>query len=112
MDKLIYCSNIRQLKQELIDNKMIDKEGNYTHGNIITPIKYNGVKTLALVRDNKLNLANFPSLTLLGNYEEVFADDEKHKLYKDVYPYDKAIEYKDETGTHKYYRPQKIGEFA
>lgn len=112
-DEVFYCSNIEQLKAELVANEMVDEDGNYTHGNTLTPIVYNGVKTLSLVRDNKLDLALFPSLTNLGSYEELFADETAHGLYKSVYPYDVPIEYIDEDGQpQSYLRPQKIGEFA
>jgi len=112
-DEIFYCSNIEQLKQELADNGMIDEDGNYTHGNTITPIVYNEVKTLSLVRNNKLNLTKFPSLKNLGTYEEMFPDEINHELYKSVYPYDVPIVYIGENETEKsYIRPQKIGEFA
>jgi len=112
-DIVIYCSDIEQLKQELLDNKMIDEDGNYTHGNTLTPIKYSGVKTLSLVRDNKLDLDKFPSLTNLGTYEEMFSDDVAHGLYKSVYPYDVPVTYIDEDEIEQsYMMPKKIGVFA
>lgn len=112
-DEIFYCSNIEQLKQELAGNGMIDDEGNYTHGNTLTPIKYSGVKTLSLVRDNKLDLTNFPSLTNLGTYEEMFANDVAHGLYKSVYHYDVPVTYIDNDGVEQSYNlPIKIGEFA
>jgi len=113
IDKVFYCSDIEQLKKELIDNEMVDEDGNYTHGNTLTPIKNNGVKTLSLVRDNKLDLAKFSSLTNLGTYEEMFADDVSHGLYKSVYAYDVPITYIDDNGVEQsYMMPQKIGVFA
>ena len=112
-DIIIYCSDIEQLKQELSDNGFVDSKGNYTHGNTITPIKYNGVKTLALVRNNKLDLTLFPSLTDLGTYDEMFADDESLALYKSVYDYTVPVIYTDEDGVEQSYTlPNKIGEFA
>lgn len=112
-DEIFYCENIEQLKAELIANEMVDEEGNYTHGNTLTPIIYNGVKTLALVRNNKLDLELFPSLTNLGTYEELFADEASLALYKSVYPFDVPIEYVDDDNvTQSYFRPQKIGEFS
>ena len=112
-DEIIHCSDIEQLKKEFADNGMRDEEGNYTHGNTLTPIIFNGVKTLSLVRDNKLDLTKFPSLTNLGTYEELFADDEAHELYKSVYPYDMPIVYMDEEDVEQsYLRSKKIGEFA
>ncbi|MBT8448837.1 MAG: hypothetical protein KJO69_04060 [Gammaproteobacteria bacterium] len=113
IDEIFYCSNIEQLKAELVANGMVDEEGNYTHGNTMTPIKYNGVKSLSLVRNNVLDLALFPSLTRLGTYEEIFADVDKDALYKSVYDYTEELSYMDEEGVvHTYFRPQRLGEFA
>lgn len=117
MDIIIYCSDIAQLKTELIANGYsdTDEEGvvTYTHGNSITPIRYNGVKTVALVRDNKLDLELFPSLTDLGTYDDVFADTTAHNLYKSVYDYTVPVTYTDEDGVEQTYElPNKIGVFA
>jgi hypothetical protein len=112
-DEVFYCSNIEQLKIELMTNNMIDNNGNYTHGNTITPIIYNGVKSLSLVRDNKLDLTKFPSLTNLGTYAELFANPVSEMLYKSVYPYDVPITFIDELGiTHTIERSKYIGVFA
>ena len=112
-DEIFYCSDIEQLKQELKDNDLVDAEGNCTHGNTLTPIKYNGFATLSLVRDNKLDLTLFPSLTNLGTYDEMFADNTAHDLYKSVYDYETPIVYIDEYGVEQSYSlPIKIGSFA
>jgi len=116
MDTLIYCSDIDLLKKELSDNGFTDTdmEGNtfYTHGNLLTPIRYNGIKTLALVRDNKLDLTKFTSLTELGTYEQMFADTTAHNLYKSVYDYTIPVTFSDEDGVQQTYSlPEKIGEF-
>ena len=114
-DEIIYCSNIEQLKLELINNGFYDEESNsFTHGNNLTPIKRNvSGASLSLVRDNKLNLDDFPSLTNLGTYDEVFADIAKDDLYKSVYPYDIPISYVDEDGViQTRYLPKYIGVFA
>lgn len=113
-DTVIYCSNIEQLKEELTTQGYFDEESqDFIEINTITPRVKNGVETLALVRDNKLDLALFPSLTELGTYEEVFADNAKHDTYKRVYPYDVPVTYVDEDGTtQEYYRPQRFCEIA
>jgi len=113
-DEIFYCSDIEQLKQELKDNGYYDEEeGVYTHGNLLTPIIYNGIETLSLVRNNKLDLSLFPSLTNLGTYDEMFADDEKHDIYKNVYPYDVPATYTDDEGNEvEYLKPKYIGRFA
>ena len=112
-DQIIYCSDINILKQELKENGMYDVEtDSYTHHNTMTPIVYNGVKSISLVRDNKLDLELFPSLTLLGTYDEIFANPTLDAIYKSVYPYDVPIEYIDDEGNpQSYMRPQKIGVF-
>ena len=115
MDELIYCKNIEQLKQELIDNGYYDEESkSFTHGNSLTPIKKNDLgASLSLVRNNKLNLDDFSSLQSLGTYEEMFANVASHDLYKSVYPYHIPISYLDENNLIvEYYLPQRLGEFA
>ena len=115
MSEIIYCSNLEQLKQELSDNNYYDEgSNNFTHGNMLTPIKKNDSgASLAYVMDNKLDLELFPSLQSLGDYDEMFADDTKHDLYKSVYPYHIPVEYVDEDGkTQSYDLPNKIGVFA
>ncbi len=115
LDTLIYCSNIEQLRQELKDNGFYnEEEDTYTHGNLLTPIKYNEVgATLSYVRNNKLDLALFPSLTDLGGYDVMFADDVAHGLYKSVYPYNVELFRTDENDAEVgYFLPIKIGVFA
>jgi len=112
-DEIIYCENLTQLKQELKDNGFVDEEGNYTHGNLTVPIKYNGEKSLTLVRNNKLDLSLFPSLTVLGSYDEIRDNPEKDELYKSVWDYTQVDTYTDEDGnTVEVPRQFKIGEFA
>ena len=115
MSEIIYCSDIKQLKQELVDNNYWDEESqDFTHGNELTPIKKNAQgASLSYVMDNKLDLELFPSLQSLGDYDEMFADKNKHDLYKSVYPYHIPVEYVDEDGkTQSYELPSKIGVFA
>ncbi len=115
MNEIIYCSDIKQLKQELVTNGYWDEESQeFTHGNEFTPIKKNALgASLSYVMNNKLDLELFPSLQSLGDYEEMFANTAKHDLYKSVYPYDIPVEYEDEDGkTQSYNLPTKIGVFA
>ena len=112
-DKIIYCDNINILKKELEEKGYKDELGNFTHGNLNTPIFKNGLKTITLIRENKLECDEFDSLIDLGTYEEIFADDGLLSVYKSVYPYDIPIVYKDADGEDQsFMRPQKIGEFA
>ena len=81
-----------------------------------TPIvkNENGSLAMSILSDSELELINsMTTIQSLGTYEELFADEAKHGIYKSVYPYDIALSYVDEDGnTVEYFRPQKIGEFA
>jgi len=114
-DEIIYCSNIEQLRQELKDNGMYDEEtDSYSHRNTLTPIKRNvNGESLSLVRNNKLDMTLFPSLTSLGTYEELFADNVALDKYKSVYPYSTELFYVNDDGeTIGYFLSPKIGVFA
>jgi len=89
MDSYIYCSNIEQLKQELKDEGFYDVETNtYTHRNLLHLKKNENGASLGFIRNNKLDLDKFPSLTDFGNKEEILANEANHTLYKSVHPYD------------------------
>ena len=78
-----------------------------------TPLVINGNESLTLVRNNELDLSQFAELESLGWYDEIFADAEKDKKYKRVYPYDVPLKYTDDDGkVVEYMRPKKIGVFA
>jgi hypothetical protein len=74
----------------------------------------NGSLAMCILSDDELVfIDSMTTIKSLGTYEELFANEEAHSLYKSVYPYDVALSYVDEDGTTKeYFRPQKIGEFA
>ena len=121
-DVITYCEDTEALVQEVMEKypKKIfidEKTGNVTFAIDKTPTVRNGNKTLTLVRCPSAiydMLASLESIEILGTYEDVFADEEKHAKYKEVYPYDVPIKYTDpETGEEvEYYRPQKFGVFA
>lgn len=74
----------------------------------------NGNLALSLLTDDELALIE-PMTTIksLGTYEELFANEENHAIYKSVYPYETIVEYIDEEGETQYRaNPQKIGEFS
>jgi len=81
-----------------------------------TPIVKNAKGSLAMsiLSDEELVfIQSMTSIVNLGTYEELFADEVSHTLYKSVYPYDVPLSYMDEDGnTVEYFRPTKIGEFA
>ncbi|HEX5331002.1 hypothetical protein [Sulfuricurvum sp.] len=81
-----------------------------------TPIVKNENGSLAMSILTNEELAFIDAMTTiesLGTYEELFADDAKHAIYKSIYLYDVPLGYVDEDGnTVEYFRPQKIGEFA
>ena len=81
-----------------------------------TPIVKSENGTLAmsiLTNDELVFISSMATIKNLGTYDELFANEEAHALYKSVYPYDVPLSYVDEEGnTIEYFRPQKIGEFA
>ena len=114
MDKIFFCSSLEQLKKELLDNGMIDSDGNYTHGNKLSKIiKNDKGESVSLVHNNKLNLSKFPSLQDLGTYDEMFNNPDSLALYKRCRDYNIPITSLDENGvTIERYLPKKICEFA
>ena len=74
----------------------------------------NGSLAMSILSDDELAFINImPTITNLGTYEELFANETSHSLYKSIYPYDVPLSYVDENGVDvEYFRPQKIGEFA
>jgi hypothetical protein len=107
-DEVIYCSDM-----DKFNRAMTNEEGEVVIPWTKTPLVINGNESLTLVRDNELDLSQFAELESLGWYDEIFADPEKDKKYKRVYPYDVPIKYIDEDGNDReYMRPKKIGVFA
>jgi len=94
----------------------IDDEGNRKCNIATTPIVHSGYGTLAmsiLTDENVEFIGLMSTIDILGTYEEIWADEEKHNLYRLVYPYDVPIAAVDADGNPtEYYRPKKIGEFA
>ena len=113
-DTLIYCSDLTALKTQLKADGYYDEEsGSYTVNHTITPLKYNGNTSLSYCRGFALDLDVYTMLEDLGDYDVMFADVNKHNLYKSVYPYDVPIEYLDENNLIQLYNlPKKIGSFA
>lgn len=81
-----------------------------------TPVVKSDVGSLAMSILDSQELEFIESMTTitnLGTYTELFANEESHALYKSVYDYETPITYIDEDGVEQsYMRPKKIGEFA
>jgi hypothetical protein len=113
-----YCKDIKAFMDELPDSyKAKDTKGIIIGCTIqTTPVvkNDNGSLALSVLSDDQLAfVGTMNSIQSLGTYEELFANEEAHTLYKSVYPYDIPASYIDIDGTTKeYFRPQKIGEFA
>jgi len=114
-DRIIYCSDLKALKKQLIkDGHYNEETKSFCTGCILTPIKKNGNKSLTLARVLKLDLKKYKMLKDLGTYYTIRLKKHKSKLnkYKSVYPYDKPIKHIDSKGREVYnFRPFKIGSF-
>jgi hypothetical protein len=129
MKELIYCNDLEAFKIALTANGFYDEESDsFVVNHSITPIKkkeidgkvhslsyvMNCVLPIGEVTDEDGNTSvPYPTLESLGDYEEMFADEDKHNKYKLVHPYDQPIVYTDEDGNEQSYMlPKKIGVFA
>lgn len=113
-DTKIFMDELEQLAPSYI---VIDEESGKKSCTIqTTPIVKSEHGTLAmsiLTDDELVFIQSLTTIQSLGTYDELFADEEAHAIYKSVYPYDVALSYVDMDGnTVEYYRPKKIGEFA
>lgn len=74
----------------------------------------NGSLAMSILSNEELAFINqMTTIKNLGTYDELFANETSHSLYKSVYPYDVPLRYVDEEGVvHEYFRPQRIGDFA
>jgi hypothetical protein len=76
-------------------------------GLTVTPPQIDGTDRMSLCRCEALPYG----VTVLGTYEEVFADAEKKAIYDRIYP--PTYNYTDEYGeTIEVKRPEKFGVFA
>jgi hypothetical protein len=118
---ITYCADtkafIDELEQLAPSYIITDEEsGNKSWTIQTTPIikSDNGTLAMSILTDDELVfIGSMTTIQSLGTYEELFANEEAHALYKSVYPYYVPLSYVDEDGnTVEYYRPTKIGEFA
>jgi len=113
MDIITYCTDTQALIEELKE-KYPDyvSEGNFLIDK--TPIVRNDNETMTLIRISQEQvalIAELKNLTILGTYEEVFADSSKKEIYDRVYPLEYSYtsdEGTEETGV----KPEKFCEFA
>ena len=115
---ITYCKDTVAFMDELPESyKAKDTDGNVTGWTIqTTPVvkNENGSLAMSILSDDELAfIGTMTTMQSLGTYDELFANEESHVLYKTVYPYDVPVSYVDMDGTTKEYLiPQKIGEFA
>lgn len=108
---------IKELEQMAPSYVITDEETGKKYWTIQhTPVvkNENGSLAMSILSDSELEFINsMTTIKSLGTFDELFANEEAHAIYKSVYPYDVAVSYVDEEGnTVEYYKPQKIGEFA
>jgi hypothetical protein len=107
---------IKELEAVAPSYVITDENGDKSWKIQTTPIvkSPNGTLAMSILTDEEVEfIATMNTIKNLGTYEELFADEAKHELYKSVYPYDVPVAYTDEDGVEQeYFRPQKIGEFA
>ncbi len=121
IDYITYCTDSAALVVELAEKAPhllhIDEETGEAQFLVDkTPTVRDGMNTLSLIRDldgSLLETADrLDNLTVLGTYEEVFADPAKRAIYDSVYD-QTPIPYTDEEGVeHIYTPPEKFGVMA
>jgi len=115
MDVITYCSNtsllIAELQEIMPSLIHVDESGHVFFLVSKTPTVRNGNETMALVRDLDGSLVEMAEglthLTVLGTYEEVFADPAKCVTYDRVYDQTPVI-YIDEEGIERTHTPPRM----
>ena len=119
-DILTYCPDTDVLVAELLEKfptriDMEDPENPTFIINKSMSTKRNGSETVTLIRaftQDMTDLESMDSLTILGTYEQVFADPDKRAIYDRVYP-QTPVEIDDgEGGVSVYTPPEKFVVFA
>ncbi len=119
-DLITFCSDtaalVAELQVKLPNRVSIDEQGNPIFLIDKTPTVRNGNETLALIRLDQqeleeLLLADLQNLTILGTYEQVFADPSKKSIYDRVYPR-LPITVNTEDGEQTFVPPELFGVFA
>jgi len=120
-DILVFCPDTGALVTELLEKYperlLINDEALENPQFIIdkTPTVRSGAETLALVRADDVVLAMLEALdtvTVLGTYDEVWADPALKAVYDRVYPRT-PVTWIDEDGIEQTHTPpEKIGVFA
>ena len=117
-DYITHCTDTAALVTELLEKAPhfvnVDEQGSASFLVSKTPTVRNGAETLALVRDIDGSLFEaskaLTTLTVLGTYDEVFADPAKKAIYDRVYV--RSYTYIDDGGIERTaLRPEKFGIF-
>ena len=107
IDLITYCSDTEQLMTE------IQQAGFERIPLVKTPTQRNGNETLALVRvEDVADIEKWSFLTILGTYEEVFADPELLTIYDRIYSRTPITVTDEEGNEYTYTPPDKFGVFA
>ena len=114
-DILIFCPDtealIAELQEKFPDRISVNEDsGEVSYLITKTPTVRNGNETLSLVRvsdEDLVDMQGLINLTVLGTYDEVFADPFLQDTYDRVYP---RIPIELEDGS-EWTPPEKIGEF-
>ena len=103
-NQIIYISDIEAYKS-LIEETPIAKN--------CTPLITKDNLGLIYINSLLIDLEEYPYLESLGDYEDMFSDEEKHAKYLSVNDYLTPITYTDEEDNEvEYYKPKYIGKFA
>ena len=115
-DKIIYCSDLKALKEQLkADGHYVEETDSYSVNHTLTPIVKKDNTSLSYVRGFALDLDTYIMLEDLGDYETILLPENVDKLakYKSLWDYEEEIITVDEDGNeYTYKRPFKIGSFA
>ena len=116
MKTITYVKDTKAFVEEVKKKfpEQVDEDGNVTL--IHTPLvkNENGSLAYSMLSAEQVEMGEqLETIVALGDYEEMFNNEEAHAIYKSVYPYDVPVTYIDEDGNEQeYYRPKKIGVFA
>lgn len=108
-DTTKFIEELEQLAPQYI---VIDEETGKKSWTIqTTPVvkSDNGTLAMSILGAQELEfIGSMTTIKNLGTYEQLFANEESHALYKSVYPYTEELFYEDESGNMiSYYRPKK-----
>lgn len=118
MDVVTYCPDTEALLVEVAEKfpELLFQNEDGTSSFLITktPTVRKGKETLSLVRVDNLDVLNqLNTLQVLGDYNTVFADKAKKKIYNKIYPIPSPVTYTDSQGNEQTYTPDpRFGVFS